>query len=225
MVPKSLLIRWRVGERRELWDEVKGRVIASRKDRIGEIQESYREGIHADRRRLVSLGRTGRALKRLVSPGLATYTETVKNKFLAKFPGNPRGRSLRSARPPTPEIELRILLKALHSFPVGAGPGPDGLRADFLKGLIGHSLESPLLPILQQFLQVLADADVPAALQPWLAGGTLEGIAKIDKEDKSISLTQDARPIVMDTFSGNLFSSALSDWIPLLFATDCFSSK
>ena len=187
MFTKSLLTRWRLGERRELWDEAKGRVIASRKDRTGETQESYREGVHADVRRLVSLGRAG----------LAACTETVKNKLLAKFPGNPRGRSYRSALPRTPEIELSILLKALHSFPVGAGPGPDGLRADFLKGLVGHSLESPLLPILQQFMQVLADADVPAALQPWLAGGTLIGIGKVDKKGKSIPLTQDARPIVM----------------------------
>ena len=32
MLRKSLLIRWRLGERRELWDEAKGRVVASRKD-------------------------------------------------------------------------------------------------------------------------------------------------------------------------------------------------
>ena len=31
--PKSLLIRWRLGERREFWDEAKGRVVASQKDR------------------------------------------------------------------------------------------------------------------------------------------------------------------------------------------------
>ena len=164
MFAKSLLICWRLGERRELWDEAKGRVIASRKDRTGETQESYREGVHADARRLVSLGRTGRALKRLVSPDLAACTETVKNKLLAKFPDNPRGRSHRSALPPMPEIELSILLKALHSFPIGAGPGSDRLRIDFLKGLVGHSFESLLLPILQQFLQMLVDADVPAAL-------------------------------------------------------------
>ena len=145
---KSLLIRWRLGERRDLWDEAKGRAVALRKNRIGEIQENYREGAHADARRLLSLGRAGRAFKRLISPGLAAYTETVKNKLLAKFLGNPRGRSYRSVLPPTPEIELSILLKALHSFPDGAGPGSDGLRADFLKGLVGHSLESPLLPIL-----------------------------------------------------------------------------
>ena len=68
---KSLLIRWRLGERRELWDEARGRLVASRKDRTEEIQENYREGAHADMRRLVSLGRAGRALKRLISPGLA----------------------------------------------------------------------------------------------------------------------------------------------------------
>ena len=103
-------------------------------------------------RRLISLGRAGRILKRLLSPDLAACIETVKNKFLAKFSGNPRGRSRRSALPPTPEIELNIFRKALHSFPVGAGPRPDGLRADFLKDLVGHSFESLLLAILQHFL-------------------------------------------------------------------------
>ena len=34
-------------------------------------------------------------------------------------------------------------------------------------------------------------------MQPWLAGGTLIGIGKIDKEGKSILLIQDARPIVI----------------------------
>ena len=60
-------------------------MVASRKDRTGETQESYREGVHADARRLISLGRAGRALKRFISPGLAACTETVKNKLLAKF--------------------------------------------------------------------------------------------------------------------------------------------
>ena len=54
MFPKSLLIRWRLRERRELWDEARGRVVASRKDRTEETQESYRKGVHADVRRLVS---------------------------------------------------------------------------------------------------------------------------------------------------------------------------
>ena len=99
-------------------------------------------------------------------------SEVSPSENFAIFPGNPRGRSHRSTLPPTPEIELSIILKALHSFPVGAGPGPDGLRADFLKGLVGHSLESPLLPILQQFLQVLAGADVPEAVQPWQGSST-----------------------------------------------------
>ena len=81
--------------------------------------------MHADLRRLNSLGRSGRALSGLISPDLAASTETVKNKLLAKFSGNPRGRSHRSALPPISEIELSILLKTLHSFPKvlrGAGP-------------------------------------------------------------------------------------------------------
>ena len=38
MFAKSLLIRWRLGERRELWDEAKGRVVALRKDRTEKLR-------------------------------------------------------------------------------------------------------------------------------------------------------------------------------------------
>ena len=44
MFIKPLLIRWQLGERRELWNEAKSRVVASRKDRTEKIQESHREG-------------------------------------------------------------------------------------------------------------------------------------------------------------------------------------
>ena len=79
---------------------------------------------------------------------MAAYIEIVKHKLLTKFSGNPRVRSRRSVLLPMPEIELYIPLKALHSFLVGVGSGTDGLRADFLKGLVGHSFESLLLLIL-----------------------------------------------------------------------------
>ena len=39
-----------------------------------------------------------------------------------------------------------------------SGTGPDGMRADFLKGAIGQSLE---LEVLQEFLQIFVDAEVP----------------------------------------------------------------
>ena len=92
----------------------------------------------ADVYRLVSLGRLGQAAKRL-SPGLAETNDAVKQKFLIISPYNhddiaPR---LMQAQPPAPEFLLKLVFKLLQSFPIGSGPGPDGLRADFLKGIIG----------------------------------------------------------------------------------------
>ena len=167
----------------------------SRRQQRGETIS--KEVVHVDIRRFVSLRRAGCALQRLVSLGLAAATAQVKSKLMNKFPTNPSGTLVRSALPPTLEIELSVLLEALHSFPVGAGPGPDDLRADFLKGLVGHSLESPLLPLLQAFIQEMADANVSLTLQPWLAGGTLIGVGKIGKDGIPIDLAQDARPIAM----------------------------
>ena len=37
----------------------------------------------------------------------------------------------------------------------------------------------------------------PAHLRPWLAGGQLIGIGKVDASGMAIPLDQDARPIVM----------------------------
>ena len=79
---------------------------------------------------------------------------------------------------------------------MGSGPGPDGLRADFLKGVVGYSADSEGLGVLKLFVQMLADADISEALQPWLAGGTLVGVGKMDKDGRPVPLDRNARPIV-----------------------------
>ena len=83
---RSLLSRWRIGERRGLWDEA---VMAVRKRGPGRSQDNTSERREADVCRLVSLGCPGQAAKCSASPGLAEYNEVVKHKLLAKFPPNP----------------------------------------------------------------------------------------------------------------------------------------
>ena len=39
--------------------------------------------------------------------------------------------------------------------------------------------------------------EIPDTLQPWLIGGNLVGIGKIDKSGRPIALDRDVRPIVM----------------------------
>ena len=83
---RSLLARWKMGERQGLWDEA---VMAIRKRGRRGPKDNNAEQREADICRLVSLGRPGQAAKRLVSPGLAEANDVNKQKFLAKFPPNP----------------------------------------------------------------------------------------------------------------------------------------
>ena len=101
------------------------------------------------------------------------------------------------AQLPAPELFLELVFKSLQFFRIGSGPGPYVLRADFLKGVVGQSLDSGILHVLREFLQILVDAEIPDILKPWLAGGSLVGVRKIDKSGRPIALNYDARPIVM----------------------------
>ena len=77
------------------------------------------------------------------------------------------------------------------------GPGPDGLRADLLKMLMGDEEDEGILLLYRDFVQLLADGLAPLHLRPWLGGGQLIGIGKVDPQGNPIPLDQDARPIVM----------------------------
>ena len=99
--------------------------------------------------------------------------------------------------PPPSLIPVEDVAKAIRSFHVGVGPGPDGLRADLLKILMGHEDDEEILPLYRDFVQLLADGLAPTYLRPWLGGGQLIGIGKVDQQGAPIPLDQDARPIVM----------------------------
>ena len=133
-VAKALLLRWKAGERLSLWCEIPEST-GARKKGISNAAQARQEQVD----KLVGLGRLSQALQRLTSPGLAENTAQVRAKLLAKFPPCPCGRPEgSSALPPPPEeIEATSVAKAIRSFKAGAGPGPNGLRSDFLKQCLG----------------------------------------------------------------------------------------
>ena len=53
------------------------------------------------------------------------------------------------------------------------------------------------MPLLAEFIQKMADGQIPHALRLWLAGGTLVGVGKVAKDGSPVLLDRDARPIVM----------------------------
>ena len=72
---RSLLTRWKMGERQGLWDEA---AMAIRKRGRKGPKDNNAEQHEADIYRLMTLGRPGQAAKRLVSPGLAEANDAIK---------------------------------------------------------------------------------------------------------------------------------------------------
>ena len=100
-------------------------------------------------------------------------TPTVQAKLAAKFSAPsmpPRSPALVPGN--TPEIAAPLLLKALQSFQVEKGPGPEGSRADFLRLLCGEigDIDS-FVELIRDFVQLLAEGRAPMALRAWIGGG------------------------------------------------------
>ena len=132
-----------MGERLGLWQETE-QSVKHKYSRSSMLKSRrYDDDPVLDRKileteRLISLGRPSQVLQRLLSLGLAHNTPEIRGKLLAKFPPCPPDSLSQvvdiSLSDP---ITTDNLIRQIRSFAVGIGPGPDGLRADFLKALPG----------------------------------------------------------------------------------------
>ena len=184
-ISKSRLDRWVAGERRELWEEVGmgGRQGSGG----GESEKQKAEAVG----RLAALGRAGKEIQRIISPGLAKNTTKVEAKLRSKFPRCRRPRNPRGpVPPPAMMVDAERLVEVIRSLSDSAA-GPSGLRPQFLKEVIGDDIEDPIVGVMVAFAQLFVDGLVPRYLRQWYGGGTLVGIGKDDKP-----LDEDARPIV-----------------------------
>ena len=191
---QSLLLLWKAGDRYGLWLEA--RAAGERRSRKGVGGKGKRSHVSREVERLVSLGRSGEAGRRLVSPGLAEDTPQVRQRLLAKIP--PRDGPVISSDgvAPPPDIPADVVYKAIFSLKKGAGPGPGG---DFLRDLLSQhpEKEEPLGLIYREFVQLLVNAEAPSFLRSFLGGGRLVGVGKKDSEGRHVALDADARPIVL----------------------------
>ena len=155
--------------------------------------------VYREVERLVSLGRVGEATRRLVSPGLASETPAVKARLLSKFPSRDEATDLAyDAVVQPPEIPLESIYASIYSFRKGAGPGPDGIRGDFLRDMIGQqNHDDSMARLFRDMVQLLADGQASPFLRPFFGGGRLVGVGKKDASGNPISLETDARPIVL----------------------------
>ena len=82
--------------------------------------------------------------------------------------------------------------KQLRGFKSGTGPGPTGLRTQFIKEMVGEEGDDPCVEAIFRVVMLFVEGKAPRYLQKWYGGGTLIGIEKDD-----LPLDEDARPIVI----------------------------
>ena len=136
---KNRLDRWMAGERESLWVEAI-KDFEGRRGKRGKMTEKER-GEAAER--LASLGRPGKAIQALTSPGLAEDTGAVERKLMSKFPVRASRRDGDVVLPQAAGAEVEDLVKVLKGFDKGAAAGPSGLRPQFLLEMVGKEAIGP----------------------------------------------------------------------------------
>ena len=202
--------RWAAGERRSLWDDLPTN---SRSSKGGADEAKAKE-----RRQLAAVadaqhGMPGRAVRRLVSKGLAPDTPEVERIMRSKFILRPAGQaeSVRPAAPPANELSTELVLAAIKSFAKGASAGPSGLRSDWVKQFLQESTDGILLTAMTGLVNLLANADAPDEVRPFLGGAVCHALLKDAKPgpEPDASDTLDARPACGGEFWRCLTSKAL----------------
>ena len=120
-------MRWKEGERASLWAELPAVQVGRAKANNSE------EAKQQSCMRLSALGRPGPAVQRLTSQGVAHDTPAVRSKLMGKFPYFDHDRAPPRLYPrPPKQFDVDTVVVSLNSFPRFSGPGPTGLRAEFL---------------------------------------------------------------------------------------------
>ena len=81
---------------------------------------------------MAELGKSGKALRAITSPGVAADTPEVQKVLEEKFPDRKEEIRARPVPPQSCEVTPRGVAKGIQGFDKGAGCGPTGLRPQFL---------------------------------------------------------------------------------------------
>ena len=144
-------------------------------------------------------GAPGKAVDRLISPGLAPDTPAVEAKMRSKFIDPPSGQasSRRPAAPSATILSNEEIAKAIRSFQWGAGAGPSGCRPDFLRQIIGSKADRPGLRLVTELCNLLADGRAPREVRPFFGGANGFAFRKEAKTNAAADAPadDDARPV------------------------------
>eukprot|EP00973_Karenia_brevis_P023159 3189309-Karenia_brevis.AAC.1 len=165
--------------------------------------------------KLAALGRVGKAVQSIITPGVAADTPAVQRKLAAKFPARTHQVEQGRVLPQATDTDVEGFVKVARSFDVNAGAGPSALRPQFIKEMLGDG-DDLVCKAMFRVAMLIVEGRAPKYLCQWYGGGNLVGIGKDDKP-----LDVDARPIVVGEtwrrIAGKLAlirdKEALSGWL------------
>ena len=190
------LERWAAGERASLWSELP-QLIGKRNVPTEQSAEQSKERRQQRAIALDQHGVPGKAVKALVSAGLAPDTEEVEDIMRSKFPEPPptQAASSRPPAPPSNELSEEVVAKAVLAFPQGAGAGPSGARPDFIRQIIGKKGNKRGITPIVSLCNLLADGRAPPEIRPYLGGANGFAFKKDPKPGTMDTGQVDARPV------------------------------
>eukprot|EP00973_Karenia_brevis_P062509 8691199-Karenia_brevis.AAC.1 len=144
-------------------------------------KKSKKGGMSKDEReqrvsKLAGLGRISKAIQAIISPGLAADTPSVQRKLAAKFPRRSYAVEPGRVLPEATAAGVEDFIEQVKGFKVGAGPGPSGLRPQFLKEMVGEDGDDPCVDAMYRVTMLFVEGRVPRYLRRWYGGGGLVGI-------------------------------------------------
>ena len=131
---KSRIQRWVGGDLVTLWSEaVEGAQSLSRRSR-----SAPQRSINIRRAKMATQdGQYSKAIRALISDGLATPSATVLQEMLTKHPQSASASLPPGPMPPSVSVPESTVRKGVRSFPNGSAPSPSGLCPSHLREAVG----------------------------------------------------------------------------------------
>ena len=137
------------------------------------------------------------AVRLASSPSTTLVADNPENlqKLKGKHPDSHPDTDIPPFQLATTDFHLSItpfmVRKAVFSFPAGSAGGPDGLRPQHLKDILGScrdDLESDFLSSLSNFIGLVVGGEVPQAVRAFFFGASLIGLPKEDGGVRPIAI-------------------------------------
>ena len=119
--------------------------------------------------KLAAMGRVGKAVQTIITPGVAADTPAVQRKLAAKFPARTHQVEGGRVLPQATDADVEGFGQVVRSFDANAGAGPSGLRPQFVKEMLGDE-DDQVCEAMFRLAMLFVEGRVPKFLGTWYAG-------------------------------------------------------